>query len=133
LFAEDSSIIFSISDSTDYAKEFTATFDKIHVWFTINSLSLNLNKTNYVHFTAKTNTEIDININFKNIQINNTYNIKFLGWTIYNTLSWNKEIEKLVSELSSAGYSISDPLYKLCLKRSKNLFFFMFNIPCHME
>ena len=40
----------------------------------INSLSLNLNKTNYVHFTAKSNTKFYININFEDIQINNIYN-----------------------------------------------------------
>jgi len=106
LFTYDTSIIFSISDSTDYATEFIVTFDKINLRFAINSLSLNFNKINYVHFTAKTNTEIDININFEDIQINNIYNIKFLGLTIDNILSWKKQIEQLASKLSSVGYSI---------------------------
>jgi hypothetical protein len=44
----------------------------------------------YVHFTAKSNTNIDININFKDTEINDIYNIKFLGLTIDNTLSWKK-------------------------------------------
>ena len=79
-------LYFSTSDSTDYATEFIAKFDEIHLWFAINSLSLNLNKTNYVHFTAKKNMEIDININFEDIQINNIYNIKFLGLIADNTL-----------------------------------------------
>ena len=89
LFADDTSLIFSNSNSTDYVT-FIVTFDKMNLWFTINSLSLNLFKTNYVHFTAKSNTKIDINIKFKDIQINNTYNIKYLGLTIDNTLSWKK-------------------------------------------
>jgi len=38
--------------------------DKINLWFTIYSLSLNL-KTNYVHFTVKSNTKIDVNIKFE--------------------------------------------------------------------
>jgi hypothetical protein len=59
-----------------------------------------------VHFTAKTNKEIDINVNFVDIQINNIYNIKFLGLTVDNTVSWRKQIEQLASNLSSAGYSI---------------------------
>ena len=53
LFNEDTSTKFSNSDSTDYATKFVMTFDKINFWFAINSLSLNLNKTNYVHFKAK--------------------------------------------------------------------------------
>jgi hypothetical protein len=89
LFADDTSLIFSNSNSTDYVT-FIVTFDKMNLWFTINSLSLNLFKTNYVHFTAKSNIKIDINIKFKDIQINNTYNIKYLGLTIDNTLSWKK-------------------------------------------
>jgi len=52
LFANDTSIIFYNSKSSDYATEFIVTFDKINFRFAINSLSINLNKTNYVHFTA---------------------------------------------------------------------------------
>ena len=103
---DNSSIIFSNSDSTDYAIEFIVTFDKINLWCAINSLSLNLNKTNCVHFTAKTNMKIDINVNFEDIQINNIYNIKFFGLTVGSTLSWKKHIEQLTSKLSYAGYSI---------------------------
>jgi hypothetical protein len=36
----------------------------------INSLSSNLNKINYVHFTAKWNIKIYINLTFEDIQIN---------------------------------------------------------------
>jgi len=82
------------------------TFNKINLWFAINSLSLNLNKTNFVYFTAKSNTKLDINVYFEYIQLNNIYNIKFLGLIIDNTLSWKKQIEQLASNLSSAGYSI---------------------------
>jgi len=53
LFPEDTSVIFSNADSTDYAIEFIVTFDEINLRCAINSLSVNLNKTNYVHFTAK--------------------------------------------------------------------------------
>jgi hypothetical protein len=62
------------------------TFDKIHSWSAVSSVLLNLNNTHYVHFTAKSNTKIEININFEDIQINNTYNIKFLGLTIDKNL-----------------------------------------------
>ena len=49
-FSDETSIIFSNSDSIGYASEFITVFDKINLWFAINSLSLN--KTNYVDFTA---------------------------------------------------------------------------------
>jgi hypothetical protein len=52
--------------------------DKINKWFMVNSLSLNFNKTNYMHFSSKSN----INVNYGDVQINNTCNIKFLGLII---------------------------------------------------
>jgi hypothetical protein len=76
------------------------TFDKTNLLFAINSLSFNLSKTNYVHFTAKSNTKIDINIHFVDIQINK-YNTKLLGLTIQNTVSWKKQNEQLTSQLRS--------------------------------
>jgi hypothetical protein len=78
LFTDNTSIIFFNSNSTNYATEFIAPFGKINIWFAINSLSLNLNKTDYVHFTAKSNTKIDGNINFEDVQINNIY--KKISW-----------------------------------------------------
>jgi len=71
-----------------------------------NPLSLNLNKTNCMHFTAKWNTEIDISINFEDIQVNYIYNIKYLGLPLDNTLSWKKQIEQLTPRLTSVGYSV---------------------------
>ena len=59
-----------------------------------------------MHFTAITNTKIDININFEDMEINNICNIKFLGLTVDNAVSWMKQIEQLASNLSSAGYSM---------------------------
>jgi len=53
VFTDYTSIIYSNSESSDYAAEFIAPFDKINLCFAIKSLSFNLNKTNYVHFTAK--------------------------------------------------------------------------------
>ena len=94
------------SDSTEHVTVLKTIMVKINEWFTINSLSLNFNKTNYVHFSTKLNTKTDININYEDLQTNNTYNTKFLGLIIDNTLSWKDQINQLVTKLSSAGYSI---------------------------
>jgi len=52
LFADNTSIIFSNSDSIGYAPEFIAILDKINLLYAIDSLSISLNKTNYVDFKA---------------------------------------------------------------------------------
>ena len=121
MFTDNSSIIFSDSDSTDYATEFIVTFDTINLWFAISSLSLNLNKINYVHFTAKWSTKSDINNNFEGIQINNIYNITFLGLIIGGR--WKKQIEQLAPRLSSVGYSVRSLKSIMSQKSLRTIYF----------
>jgi len=59
LFSDNTSIIFYNSDSTDYATEFIATFDKINFMVRNQFIIVNLNATSYVHCTSKTNIKID--------------------------------------------------------------------------
>jgi hypothetical protein len=47
-----------------------------------------------------------ININYGDVQINSTCNIKFLGLIIDSTLLWKDHISNLVTKLSAASYSI---------------------------
>ena len=56
-------------------------FEKILIWFQINLLSLNLNKTYYMQFLSKTNYAVNVNISYKTNWINNVYYTNFLGLT----------------------------------------------------
>jgi hypothetical protein len=78
----------------------------INEWFSISSLTLNLNKANCVQFLSKQNIPKNININYGDTQINNTCNLKFHGFIIDSTLSWKDHIEQIVIKLSLAGYAI---------------------------
>jgi hypothetical protein len=73
LFADDTNIIFTHPDLTEFKEEINIVFEKLIKWFQINLLSLNLNKTYYMQFMSKTNYAVDINIHYKTIQINNVY------------------------------------------------------------
>jgi hypothetical protein len=46
--------------------------------FRANLLSLNFDKTNFIHFTTKSKPIIDINITYNNMQITTITNTKFL-------------------------------------------------------
>jgi hypothetical protein len=48
LFADDTGIIFTHPNPTEFEKEFNKLFEKIIIWFQTNLLSLNLNKTYYM-------------------------------------------------------------------------------------
>jgi hypothetical protein len=78
LYADDTSILCFNSDSVEHIMPLKIVLDKIDKWFTINSLSLNFNNTNYVHFSSKGNIKSNINVNYNDVPINNTYNTKFL-------------------------------------------------------
>jgi hypothetical protein len=76
------------------------------VWFSDNSLTLNLTKTNCVQFVSKSNTPMNININYGDAQINITRHLKFLGLILDSTLSWKEHIKQTAIKLSSASYAI---------------------------
>jgi len=71
-----------------------------------NQLSLNFNKTNYVHFTTKRNMSGNLKIGFNNNFITKSSYTKFLGVTMNNTLSWNNHTELIMKKLNKACYII---------------------------
>jgi hypothetical protein len=69
-------------------------------------LSLNADKTHYVQFVTKTSSLIDLHVMYKNKEIVNTCNTKFLGLTLDNTFSWKNHIDTIVPKLSSACFAV---------------------------
>jgi len=79
---------------------------KITNWFQSNLLTVNCNKTHFMHFLTKKQNERKIQIiapNSINTNINTT---KFLGLIIDNSLSWKDHIAALTSKLNKACYAI---------------------------
>jgi hypothetical protein len=65
LFADDTNIIFTHPNPKEFEDEINKLFEKIIIWFQINLLSLNLNKTYYMQFLSKTNYAVNVNISHK--------------------------------------------------------------------
>jgi hypothetical protein len=55
---------------------------------------------------TKNSSLIDFNIMHGNNKIANICNIKFLGLTLNNTLSWKTHIDTIIPKLSSASFAI---------------------------
>jgi hypothetical protein len=53
LFADDTSLISTHPDITEFKEGINMVFEKLVKWFQINLLSLNLNKTYYMQFMSK--------------------------------------------------------------------------------
>ena len=74
-------------------------FTTLNKWLRANKLSLNFNRTNYVHFRTERNMSNNLKIGFNNNFITNSSYTKFLGVTMNNTLSWNNHIDFLIKKI----------------------------------
>jgi hypothetical protein len=106
IFADGTSILFAHSNLIDLNKNICIVFTTLNKLLRANQLSLNFNKTNYVHFTIKRNMSVNLKIGFNNNFITNSSYTKFLGVTMNNSLSWNNHIDLLMKKLSKACYII---------------------------
>lgn len=67
MFADDTNIFLSDSNLTDLVNMANAELNKISIWFKLNKLSLNIKKTNFILFSAKSSVtrDIKLDINLK--------------------------------------------------------------------
>ena len=99
LFADDTNIFCSGKDETQLSKTINTELRKLHIWFSVNRLSLNIAKTNYMQFgnyCKKTNIYIKVD----NTILDRVYVTKFLGILIYDKLNWKEHIGMIKSKLS---------------------------------
>jgi hypothetical protein len=107
LFADDTSLIVTHLNHTDFSKDITSVFNQLNKWFAANLLSLNLNKAQYVQFITKNTPIREISISRNNKFILNTLSTKFLGLVCANSLSWKDHITQLIPKLSKACYVLT--------------------------
>ena len=53
LFADDTGIFYSTRNIVDIACTVNNELEKLDIWFRVNKLSLNVNKTNFIIFASK--------------------------------------------------------------------------------
>jgi hypothetical protein len=63
LFVDDTSVIITNSNPTDFQKDI---FEHLNIWFTLNLLSFNLDKTIFIHFKTKNTHGFDIKVEYDN-------------------------------------------------------------------
>jgi hypothetical protein len=88
LYADDTSIIITDTNNTNFKISLNQTFKDINTWFHVNFLTLNFNKTQYLEFRCKNGYNIATQIGYDQKIISNTAETKFLGLIIDNTLTW---------------------------------------------
>jgi hypothetical protein len=123
MFADDTNLIFTHPNPTEFEKDINELFEKIIIWFQTNLLSLSLNKTYYMQLLSKTNYAINMNISNKTNQISNVHHTNFLGVTLDSTLSWKPHIDQLISKMNSACYVIRSLKSLIPLKTLRIIYF----------
>jgi hypothetical protein len=86
LYADDTSLVITSSNQTEFVSKLSNVFCKIYEWFSSNLLFLNFNQTTYLQFLTKNSQKLDLNITLTNNQITSSKNTKFLGLTIEETI-----------------------------------------------
>jgi hypothetical protein len=123
LFKDDTSIIVKNSNRTKYGNELTLIFNNINEWFKANYLTLNLDKTHFMQFSAKNRNPMNMFTSYNNSQISSIADIKFLGLMIDSTLSSKGHIELLMSRLSSAIYAVRAIKLYTSLESMRSVYF----------
>ena len=100
VFADDTNIFcssFSLHDLQDTINRELANFV---VWFSVNRLSLNLGKTNYMLFRSRS-PEYEFQLRINDVVLPRVTATKFLGIVIDEKLCWKLHIQTVKSKLSS--------------------------------
>ena len=92
------------SDPKTATKSIENNFNKILLYFHLNRLMINVDKTQFIVFSAPSKKKLTENLSLKvgNYQVNLTETVKFLSVNIDISLSFDKEINKILKKM---GYS----------------------------
>jgi hypothetical protein len=81
-------------------------FSQIIKWSCANRLSLNYNKTNFLHFRTKNSSTLDTKLEYDTKSIDIKFDTKFLGIMMDSTLQWKAHIDLLSTKLNTARYAL---------------------------
>jgi hypothetical protein len=97
-------------------KNITHIFKDTNDWFKANLLTLNLDKTYFIHFMSKNSQVMDMHIIHDSNKLAKATNARFLRLIIDNMLSWEGQVDWLMTKLSSACYAVKTikPYMSLC-------------------
>ena len=101
LFADDTSVFLSHRESKSLENTINSELPKLALWFRSNILSLNVQKTNFIHFRGrKSNDNESINISLNGTQIERKVCAKFLGVYINEKLDWKDQVNHITTPIS---------------------------------
>ena len=107
LFADDTTVFYS--DQTNESTEalLNRELSKVSDWLAANKLSLNVKKSNFLHFHYGKCKKPTINLELNETKVDEKVVTKYLGVLIDNKLNWKSHIEHVKTKLSRGNGMIS--------------------------
>ena len=132
IFADDTTIYVTGNNIKFLYKKMSEDLSKLEEWFNSNSISLNIEKSNYILFKPKNKKpNCNGNIKLEGQELKKVTYTKFLGVHIDENLDWNMHIKHLLLKLASGIYSLN-MTKNLLPFNSKRLLYFA-NIQSHLS
>ena len=138
-FADDTTAYISDHNMQNLQTNINRELNKIYIWLCHNKLSLNIEKTSYMVFSAKrlsnVDNEIQLKVNDCRLQ-RNGHNMtnetnKFLGIHFDETLTWKFHIDKVSRTISKALFALNKVKNFLPKSSLRTLYFSL--IHCHIS
>ena len=99
LFTDDTNLLCYDRDLNKLVRMINGGLEQLQTWFSVNILSLNISKTNYMIFGNRRITA-DICVRINKEKINKINSTTFLGVVIDDKLNWKSHILSIRSKLS---------------------------------
>ena len=101
LFADDTTLIFHNTNYESLYRAANRELNYISNWFSANKLSLNVEKTQFIHFNwSHNNPSEPSNLMINDNYIHNVNYAKFLGVLVDKNMKWNEHISRKCSQIS---------------------------------
>ena len=116
LFADDTNLFISAKTIIELESVFNAELRLLSMWFKVNKLSLNTDKTSYILFSKRITSvanNIDFTLLIDSMPIKRVDHCKFLGVYLDQNLNWKKHIGEIASKISQSIGIISKQKHKL--------------------
>ena len=95
IFADDTSVFYSHSNFNHLINLLNRELSRISQWFKCNKLSLNISKTNFMHFSKINSRRDNFVLTIDGLPLAEKHSTKFLGVTLDSNLSWNEHIHNV--------------------------------------
>ena len=101
LFADDTTVFYSANPNDKNTENIlNKELEKVSCWLAANKLSLNVKKSNFLHFHKGNSCKIPLNLILNGTPVEEKETAKYLGTFIDNKLSWKAQIQHIKTKLA---------------------------------